>query len=183
MIEEQIFESFPKIKRLSREVVITEKIDGTNAQVYIYYDRDGDLQIQAGSCNRWLTLENDNFGFARYVEENKEELLKLGPGRHYGEWWGLGIQRGYGLSEKRFSLFNTSRWNYETKPQCCHVVPELGRYRFDLVDYEEVMEGLKANGSYASPGFKNPEGIVVFHTHSNTLFKKTFDKDETGKDQ
>lgn len=29
------FEGFPKMARLSREVVITEKIDGTNAQVLI----------------------------------------------------------------------------------------------------------------------------------------------------
>lgn len=29
------FTSFPSISRLSREIVITEKIDGTNASIYI----------------------------------------------------------------------------------------------------------------------------------------------------
>ena len=29
------FEPFPKIARMKREQIITEKIDGTNAQVYI----------------------------------------------------------------------------------------------------------------------------------------------------
>ena len=97
------FEAFPKIARLSREIVITEKIDGTNAQIYI--TEDG--KIQAGSRNRIITPEQDNFGFARWVEENHEDLLLLGEGRHFGEWWGQGIQRRYNLEEKRFSLFNS----------------------------------------------------------------------------
>ncbi len=61
-----------------------------------------------GSRTRWITAQDDNHGFARWVEGNKQELLKLGAGRHFGEWWGSGIQRGYGLQkgEKRFSLFN-----------------------------------------------------------------------------
>ena len=36
----------------------------------------------------------------------------LVPGRHFGEWWGSGIQRGYGLDEKTFSLFNAYRWGW-----------------------------------------------------------------------
>ena len=32
------FEGFPKIARLSREIVVTEKIDGTNARVCITED-------------------------------------------------------------------------------------------------------------------------------------------------
>jgi hypothetical protein len=35
------FQPFAKIARLSRECVITEKIDGTNAQVYI--DESGEV--------------------------------------------------------------------------------------------------------------------------------------------
>ena len=27
-----------------------------------------------------------------------------------------------------------------------------------------------------------PEGIVIFHAQGNILFKKTFDKDEAGKE-
>lgn len=33
------FVSFPKMPRLHREIVITEKLDGTNAQVYLTFDR------------------------------------------------------------------------------------------------------------------------------------------------
>jgi len=101
------FVAFPKIARLSRECVISEKIDGTSAQILI----TDDGQIKAGSRSRWLTPENDNFGFAAWVADNKEELLTLGVGRHFGEWWGEGIQRNYGLKERRFSLFNTIRWH------------------------------------------------------------------------
>ncbi len=100
------FEPFPKIGRLTRECVITEKLDGTNAQVII--TEDG--RIAAGSRTRLITPAGDNMGFARWVQEHAEELITgLGPGRHFGEWWGQKIQRAYGLTEKRFSLFNTTR--------------------------------------------------------------------------
>src|SRR6478609_4562760 len=114
------FQEFPKMPRLSREVIITEKIDGTNAQVLITPEGE----IHAGSRTRWITPESDNFGFAAWVRDNREQLLQLGPGRHFGEWWGSGIQRRYGLTEKRFSLFNVKRWG-ESRPACCHVVPVL----------------------------------------------------------
>jgi hypothetical protein len=32
------FQEFPKIFRLSREMIVTEKLDGTNAQVYVTDD-------------------------------------------------------------------------------------------------------------------------------------------------
>ena len=101
------FAGFPKMARLSRDIVITEKIDGTNAQIYI--TKEG--EIRAGSRNRWITPADDNFGFAQWVESNRDQLLELGPGRHFGEWWGSGIQRGYGMEkgEKKFSLFNAVR--------------------------------------------------------------------------
>ena len=55
------FIPFPKIARLSRLAIVTEKIDGTNAQVTITEDGD----IFAGSRSRWITPEDDNYGFAR----------------------------------------------------------------------------------------------------------------------
>lgn len=36
-------------------------------------------------------------------------------------------------------------------------------------------------GSYASLGFNNPEGIVIYHTASNTCFKKTIKDDNVPK--
>jgi len=171
------FLEFPKIARLSRECVITEKIDGTNAQVYI--TEDG--QIHFGSRTRWITPEDDNYGFARWGMEHRGELLQLGEGRHFGEWWGQGIQRKYGMTEKRFSLFNVFRWDGEDRPACCSVVPTL--YRGDFINdaVTAALEDLRVNGSKASPGFMKPEGIVVYHTAGRMYFKKTIEKDSEPK--
>lgn len=206
------FQEFPKIARLSREVIVTEKIDGTNGQVFIEelegfsavgiggcFYQSGGLALYAGSRNRWITPDNDNFCFAAWVRDHAEELLEgLGPGRHFGEWWGSGIQRGYGLpkGEKRFSLFNTVRWcrhdeqpqrietgdprieKYQQRlPECCSLVPVLHRGRFWIEDVEAALSRLQLWGSVAAPGFMNPEGVVVYHVAGNVAFKKTLGSD------
>jgi len=172
------FKEFPKIARLSREMIVTEKIDGTNGLIAI--GEDGEFQV--GSRSRFITLETDNHGFARWAFDNKEEIMKLGPGAHYGEWWGYGIQRGYGLKEKRFSLFNTSRWSDDAvRPTCCHVVPVLYTGMFSTQSIDLELARLEANGSVAAPGFMKPEGVVIFHPQSRYLFKKTIEKDEYHK--
>jgi len=174
------FKPFVKIPRLSREIIVTEKIDGTNGIIAI--GEDG--EFAAGSRSRWINpgFDSDNAGFAKWAYENKDELMKLGPGYHYGEWWGQGIQRGYDLKEKRWSLFNVSRWEDDAvRPACCHVVPVLFRGLFDTAIIENVLNNLKNNGSVAAPGFMRPEGVVVFHTAGGNLFKKTIEKDEYHK--
>lgn len=75
------FIEFPKIARLSRECVITEKLDGTNAQIYI--TEEGEMHV--GSRTRWITVNDDNHGFARWAKTNENDLLKLGAGSHFGE--------------------------------------------------------------------------------------------------
>jgi hypothetical protein len=176
------FVEFPKISRYNREIVITEKIDGTNAQVYI--NDTGDRAF-AGSRTRWIEPGDDNFGFAAWVKKNEDSLLNLGPGSHFGEWWGGSIQRGYGVSEKRFSLFNVGRWSDgdggTRAPACCHVVPTLAKGNHLDLDIFDIMERLSINGSSAAPGFMKPEGIVIFHTHSSSLFKMTLDKNDAAK--
>lgn len=172
------FVEWPKIARLSRDVIVTEKLDGTNAQIII---SDDGTQIAAASRTRLITPQDDNFGFAGWVERNREALLRLGPGRHYGEWWGNGIQRGYGLKEKRFSLFNVTRWLQSNIDAPVYVVPVLYKGMFDLLEIEKCLTGLSSWGSVAAPGFKNPEGVVVFHTASGHSYKKTLDKNDGHK--
>jgi len=174
------FIEFQKIARLSRNCVITEKIDGTNACVFI--GEDGEFLI--GSRTRWITPEDDNYGFAKWAQEHKEMLLGLGLGRHYGEWWGSGCQRGYGLinGEKRFSLFNTNRWNDLTPPPlCCRVVPVLFSGIFSSTAVDDALVKLKAEGSQAQPGFMRPEGVVIYQCAGRCYFKKTIEKDTEGK--
>ena len=168
-----------ELVRLSRRCVITEKIDGTNAQVYI--GEDGEFLV--GCRTRWITPDNDNYGFAKWAYEHEDELRQLGSGHHFGEWWGQGIQRRYNLPEKRFSLFNVGRWTAETPPpSCCSVVPVLFEGIFDSNMIEQTLEALQRNGSYAAPGFNNPEGIIIYHTASRMLFKKTIKNDESRKE-
>src|SRR5574337_967862 len=185
------FREFPKMGRWSRDIIITEKIDGTNAQIYVHngpfeYGLDTQVDdtvfIRAGSRARWISTQDDNFGFAKWVYANAHTLKALGIGIHFGEWWGQGIQRGYGLQEKRFSLFNTERWaNNPLKPDCCYVTPVLYKGLIGGTDINMEMGDLQVSGSIAAPGFMRPEGIVIFHIHGNVGFKKTFEKDETGK--
>lgn len=179
------FKTFNKIARLTREMIVTEKIDGTNGIIAI--GENGEFQI--GSRNKWLTDErgnimSDNAGFAQWAVKNRESLETLGVGFHYGEWWGSGVQRGYDLpkGEKRFSLFNVSRWSDDfARPACCHVVPTLHVGMFSTSKIDEILLDLKENGSYAARGFMRPEGVVIFHVAGGHLFKKTIEKDEQPK--
>lgn len=204
------FPAFKPIPRFQRDITITEKIDGTNGIIHIYEGGDdtedvpsigrlyvpgteefpgGLFQVAAGSRSRWITPEQDNHGFARWVAENAENLvLDLGAGTHYGEWWGSGIQRGYGLQkgEKRFSLFNSYRW---TPVAPDFVTPGLGVVPVLMVAnaesindaIDDSLSALRVHGSLAAPGFMRPEGIVIYHSAANAYFKVTLENDSTPK--
>lgn len=50
------FQPWPKIARLNRDIVITEKIDGTNAAVHI--NAEGKL-VGVQSSSRFITTDDD----------------------------------------------------------------------------------------------------------------------------
>jgi len=209
------FQPFPKMARLSRECVITEKLDGTNAQILIttavdeaqvpfIVSHQAGLAMLVGSRTRWIRPkaagekgDPDNYGFAQWCQDNATELFKLGEGRHYGEWFGRGINRSYGLDIRRFALFNTNRWMRNGRtwgepgvddivsgvagPGCCEVVPVIWRGNFDTRDVENAVEMLRSQGSFAVPGFMNPEGVVCYHIAAGLCFKKTLDNDASPK--
>ncbi len=173
------FVEWPSIQRLSSELVtLTEKIDGTNAVIHV--DEQGELT--AGSRSNWLTDDKpDNHGFRAWVKSNVDQLRNLGPGLHYGEWFGSGIQRRYGLTEKRFASFE---WWRDDLPACVQRVPILyqGLHRVDLFD--EAINALIIGGSRAVPGFMDPEGIVIQFRSKNAReakFKKYCKNDLTPK--
>lgn len=181
------FKSFSKIQSIGKLFMsITEKLHGSNAQVYIYRDENNELQLKAGSRSRWLVPGDDNFGFAQFVYDNKEEIItKLGEGRHYGEWCGLGVNGGYNLPEKRLYLFNWRRFkSYESElPNRILTVPLLYTGKMSLEVIDETMAKLKESGSFISPGYMKPEGVVV--EFDGSFYKKTFDIEEvkwSGKD-
>lgn len=197
------FQSFGKIPRMFRDIVITEKIDGTNAAVGItpmtnfsespdatpISPGDGQIYaVYAQSRKRLINPMKDNAGFAKWVWANATTLFHdLGPGLHFGEWWGGGIQRGYGLAkdDKRFSLFNTKRWGNQSevpfKTPKLGVVPVLYEGDFDTTMVKTILALLAIKGSAAVEGYLRPEGIVIYHTHGNLLFKATVENDEKPK--
>lgn len=171
------FEKFPKIENINRlQITITQKIDGTNAHIIV--SEDG--VVQAASRNRFIYPHDDNYGFAAYVEENKEEIFeKLGPGRHDGEWAGPGINSSEGLKERHFILFDF--WKHPPEkplPPRMKVVPVLYNGPLKAGVLDDTMEDLKVNGSKLVRGFMRPEGMVI--TIAGTRFKKVF-RDETAK--
>lgn len=188
------FTPWPKTPRLFRDMVITEKLDGTNAAIRIEAGVGVDAErtdsvaevapgytVWAQSRTRFVVPDDDNHGFAMWVALNADTLVAdLGVGIHFGEWWGQGINRGYGLKEKRFSLFNVAKWQDArdtfTTPSL-GVVPVLAREEFDTDVIAETVTYLRTCGSVAAPGFRNPEGICVYHVPSRKVFKYTLNGD------
>lgn len=145
--------------------------------------------VRAGSRNRWIRDgEPDNAGFREWVEGRARSLVQdLGPGLHYGEWYGQGINRRYGLDHKRFALFNTKRWTDKymlddfTTPNL-EVVPILwdGPASIINVAVTACLDELREMGSLVAPGFMRPEGIAIFHSTMG-YSKVTLEKDEAPK--
>lgn len=213
------FRKWPETTRLFRDIVVTEKIDGTNSAIHVeqgsaysnpaavfdaYPLRSGEVwdgqhvwRVVAQSRNRIITPESDNFGFAAWVHANALDLASLlGPGLHFGEWWGRGIQRRYGMDEKRFSLFNTSRWTGEVVAQSnkdydgsvvyldggsISAVPVLYEGVFSEQRIFDALYTLEVNGSVAAPGFMKPEGVCIYHTKTKLIQKVTLDGNDKGK--
>lgn len=211
------FTPWPKTKRLFRDIVITEKLDGTNSAIHIsagYEVRhpeffelkpgevivDGRLwRLSAQSRKRIITpgKTTDNYAFAAWVYDNAAELVTiLGEGTHFGEWWGSGIQRGYDMPGKVFSLFNTARWfetgedgldSMATRAELSSLagqvraVPVLYSGPFREASIVNALDRLRVSGSVAAPGFMNPEGVCVFHTQTRNVFKVTLDNEDAGK--
>ncbi|MEU1200134.1 RNA ligase family protein [Streptomyces sp. NPDC005813] len=216
------FVEWPKTKRLFRDIVVTEKLDGTNSAVHITavpHDEPGEIVVYPGDWTspvvdgvRYVVSAQsrkriiypgkttDNYGFAAWVYDNAADLVRiLGEGVHFGEWWGRGIQRGYGLDGKRFSLFNTDRW-FKVDPDDPHgldsmstraelsslagkigPVPVLYAGSFSEARILSSLSTLAETGSVAAPGFMNPEGVCVYHTQTRDVTKVTLDANDAGK--
>lgn len=183
------FQAWPKIHRLYRDVIITEKLDGTNAAVGV----TDDGEVYAQSRKKLIYPgKQDNAGFAGFVAEQADEFRELlGPGLHFGEWVGPGIQSNrYGLSEKRFALFNVVRWISTERPKRVDVVPALYQGVFSEHALHAVLHELRKNGSmyarehtpFNSPlTIRDAEGAVLFHARANVAFKVTLENDEMSK--
>ena len=144
------------------------------------------FHVGAQSRKRMIFPGDDNFGFALWVATHAQRLVEtLGEGRHFGEWWGRGVQRGYDQETKRFSLFNTHRYagledQFEDNT-ILDTVPVLYHGPFGQFHIDRALSALEVQGSFAATGFMKPEGIIVYHSATSTLFKVTLENDESPK--
>lgn len=170
------FKAFPKIPNLRGNLTISEKIDGIDACVVV--GENG--QVAAQSRTRLLTVGSDDpHGFAKWVEDNKGPLAThLPPGHYFGVWWGRGINRGYALKERKFSLCHSR--GLGDLPDCISIVPVIRDYA-NFTELDQILAQLKVVGSYAAVGFMDPAGIVVYHRAAMQSFKILLDKDEVPK--
>jgi len=189
------FESFPKIDRYTNETfTITEKIDGTNACIsFSVSGEEGTFShIATMTCqsrNRIIKPGDDNAGFAAWAHENMAELFAIfGPGRHYGEWWGKGIQRGYGAIGKHFSPFNTKAWPNERPMEEVGGVPVKGVPVLSINSLDHLSDGvwsawyqLEHQGSAAMPGYMNPEGCMIYLHRLGRYLKAPLDPTPKGQ--
>ena len=171
-----LFKTWGKTQRYEGlTITATEKLDGTNACIIV---QAGEI-VGVQSRNRMIEVGDDNFGFALWVDNNKDDIVKLGEGYHYGEWYGEGIQKNPHMIEgKRFALFNTHR-PQDSLPACVELVPVLysgvylGQHHVDdLMSNLSDAYKVKGNGS-------KPEGIILyFHQHRQSL-KYTFNNNKS----
>ncbi|KAI8899614.1 hypothetical protein BC833DRAFT_619220 [Globomyces pollinis-pini] len=100
----------------------TVKLHGTNAGV-LWNEIDG---LWCQSRNKILTVEDDNMGFAKFVDSNKkvlETLIKMIPKKSddtvcvYGEWCGGNIQANVALQKlpRMFVVFSIQVVKGETR--------------------------------------------------------------------
>jgi len=111
----------------------TVKLHGTNSGISAYNSHTDPENFWCQSRNQILTVTNDNYGFAKFVDSQKEavaSLLKsfadkletLLPNRVFilnifGEWAGSGVQQGVGVSQlpKMFVVFAVGVQDTETE--------------------------------------------------------------------
>lgn len=201
------FAKFGSIGRLYRDVTITEKIDGMNACIVIKqvlgeeiyrntltvvnnvpYGNFSACRFSIGvqSRKQFLSLDKDIQGLAAWVTEHARELvLALGPGYHYGEYWGKNIQRSYHQKRNWFSLFNTKRWNKENVGHIDGLLTVPILYSGPYADWVNEMQlhRLETQGSFAAQEVDDreldfrAEGIVGWHVALDTYYKVTLDGD------
>lgn len=212
------FQPYGKTPRLNKQITVTEKIDGSNCAVMIRplpanvdcYEHEtvvrfpkneggdySELAVGAQSRNRLIKpgKQSDNAGFAAWVWDNAYELVRgLGVGRHFGEWWGPGVQFDYGIEGKRFSLFNPFTFGTAGNDEVpsalaevgVRVVPLLLQWgHFDSTRIDGVVTTLVELGSAAAAlegvsGAK-AEGVIVRHSASGQLYKRLIENDDIPK--
>lgn len=190
------FRGWGSTTREHKNKTITEKLDGTNAAVVIYNG-----QVTAQSRKRIITPEDDNYGFAKWVEKNADALKEtLGYGYHYGEWYGEGIQKNpLGIEGKRFALFHATKYTQDngfnlSRVEGLETVPLLHHGQCNMWTIPEIIQDLDIYGTKVKgaktvpvpvPGLEevlfhraaSAEGIIVWNNETKTRTKILLEND------
>lgn len=117
------------------------KLDGTNAAIRIV-----DGVVAAQSRSRIITPEDDNYGFATFVETLKPWLaslpyLQVGDHTIYGEWCGKGIQKRCSVSkcDRMFVVFSMDIHCKPSRPQKNNDPDSLINYLIGMPDTVHVL--------------------------------------------
>jgi hypothetical protein len=96
----QLLEAAPRVVTYRAKV----KLDGTNAAVQIFPDG----RVAAQSRTQVITPQNDNMGFARWVDQHLAYFVQLAQTDHltlFGEWCGKGVQSRTAIAEIDRKIF------------------------------------------------------------------------------
>lgn len=163
---------------------IFPKIDGTNGQVYL----NNVGEIEAGSRNRVLTLDNDNAGFFNYISENeniKQYLQKHPTHRLYGEWLVPHSLKTYREDAwRKFYIFDITIDKDEDEIEYIPFdiyKPLLEEFELDYipplakiknVTYDALIKRLEDNHFLIQDGKGSGEGIVIKNYDFYNRFKR-----------
>lgn len=176
MIDEIPHRSFPKIPRVNNvNVIITEKLDGTNGVIWVSEDKQ---HFKFGSRNKWVGYgKDDNAGFYQFCMDNVDLLERLDPGYHYGEFVGPGIQSNkYGLTEKMFYFFDTRLKNRFEDSKVLHTVPLVA-----VCDLRDIPQFLPLQGTKSAIGNTTVEGYMLFIPEAMKYIKCVYEKNRGEK--
>ncbi|TNE47310.1 MAG: hypothetical protein EP343_20325 [Deltaproteobacteria bacterium] len=115
------------------------KLDGSNAAVQL----SPDGSVVAQSRTRLLTVEDDNYQFAQWVEAHRDYFAalgkSLGPAIVFGEWCGKGIQRKVaiaGIDRRVLAVFAIQYGDHNTNEATIDIEP--ARIRSLLPDHPDI---------------------------------------------
>lgn len=174
---------YPNAFKDGDQVIVTEKIHGTNCRLGLVRDTDGEFTFCAGSHN--VNRKEGGLYWEFMTERLMNLLSELADERHsvviFGEIFGPGIQdMDYGCVSHDFRVFDISidgqYMNYwDTVNVCDHAnlscVPQLylGLFSLDVVEGhtygKSTFEGVRGK-------FKDREGCVIrplYETYSDVL--------------
>lgn len=164
----------------SHSIDIFEKLDGTNT--FVSYNPEGDCWV-VGSRKRKISVQDDNAGFAAYIEygdddnvKNLRQFLRETEGRYgvYGEWLGsnkfVGTIKYYlpsALGLHIFDVYDSVEGRYLSYDEYSDIFNLYNYIRYipridtvSAIDADQLAE-LAKEATYMLPEGKVGEGVVI----------------------